>query len=159
MRADRLSRALVAATAAAALAAMPGTGNAAGTKLSARAAVLKQTSPTTWRGTVVSPQLGSGSLTLVGSVTFRSDTTPSRSRLRFRATFKSGFLSGCLYNTVLLRPGGRWVWDGPGQVSATSRSLSRYRGLLVHDGGATPDDDRTVVKPFGFGTNAPGKPC
>jgi hypothetical protein len=51
------------------------------------------------------------------------------------------------------------VWDGPGQVTATSASLSRFRGLLVHGGGATRDDDRTVAAPFGFDTNAPGKRC
>jgi len=128
-------------------------------KLSVRAAVLKQTSPTTWRGSALSPQLGKGTLTLVGKVTFRSDTKPSSSRLRFRATFKSGRVSGCLYNTVLLRPGARQVWDGPGQVTATSSALRRYRGVLVHDGGLTPDADHSYAKPFGFDTGAPGKRC
>jgi hypothetical protein len=147
------------AAAVAALVAMPVAGDAAAAKLFVRAAVLKQTSPTTWRGSALSPQLGKGTLTLTGKVTFRSDATRSRSRLRFRATFKSGWISGCFYNTVTFRGDNRQLWDGPGQITETSRALRRYRGLLVRDGGATPDDDRTVAKPFSFDSRAPGKRC
>jgi hypothetical protein len=155
-------RALLASTAILALVAGVAAARPATTsrvKLSVRAALLKQTSPTTWRGSAVSPQLGRGKLTLVGKVTFRSDTNPSRSRIRFRATFKSGSVSGCFYNTVLLRPGDRQVWDGPGQVTATSAALRRYRGVLVHDGGLTPNADHSYAKPFEFSTDAPGKRC
>jgi hypothetical protein len=150
---------LAAVAVTASVAAAPAPVPASKTKLGVRAAILERTSPTSWRGTALSPQLGRGTLTLIGKVTFRSDTSPSSSRLRFRATFKSGWVSGCLYNTVGLRPGKRQVWDGPGQVTATSRALRSYRGLLVHDGGLTPDDNRSVAKPFGFDTDAPGKRC
>lgn len=152
------------ATAAAAVQAAPiaahRVASAAHVNLDVRAAVLTKTAATTWTGKALSPQLGSGKLTLVGTVTFRSDgeATP-RSVLRFRATFKSGFVSGCLHNVTRLRPGSRQVWDGPGQVTSSSSSLRRYRGLKVRGGGVSPADDLTHAKPFGFSTRSPGTQC
>jgi L,D-peptidoglycan transpeptidase YkuD (ErfK/YbiS/YcfS/YnhG family) len=81
------------ATAAAAVQATPTAAHraasAAHVNLRVRAAVLTKTAATTWTGKALSPQLGSGKLAVVGTVTFRSDgeATPV-SVLRFRATFK-----------------------------------------------------------------------
>lgn len=134
--------------------------SAAKVNFGVRAAVLTKTSPTTWTGKALSDQLGTGKLTLTGKVTFRTDEEPATSVLRFRATFKSGFVRGCLYNSTLLRPGKRQVWDGPGQITGTSSSLKRYRGLLVGDGGVSPADDLTHVKPFSVSSGPrPGKKC
>lgn len=135
--------------------------SAASVKFGVRAAVLTKTSSTTWTGKALSDQLpGTGKLTLTGKVTFRTDGEPTHSLLRFRATFKSGYVSGCLYNATLLRPGDRQVWDGPGQITSTSSALRRYRGLLVRGGGVSQANDLTHAKPFGFASGpAPGKKC
>jgi hypothetical protein len=59
----------------------------------------------------------------------------------------------------LLRPGNRQVWDGAGRITATSAALRRYRGLKLGEGGSTPADDTTYVKPFRFDAqDRPGKP-
>jgi hypothetical protein len=152
-----IAAAVVVATAAAAQAREHGA-SASAAKLSVRAAVLTKTSAMSWTGDALSPQLGSGRLTVTGPVAFRP-TGVSRSVLRFRATFKRGWLSGCVHNAILLRPGNRYVWDGPGQVTATSASLRRYRGVKVRDGGMTPAADLTHARPFEFGTGAPGTRC
>ena len=120
--------------------------SASGPKLVVRAARLDKVGPTTWTGNALSPQLGAGRLTLIGHI-------------RFRATFKQGWMRGCFVNTTLLRPGNRQVWDGAGRVTGTSASLRRYRGLELRDGGRTPADDTTYANPFGFAAwTLPGKP-
>jgi hypothetical protein len=125
-------------------------------KLGMRAPVLTRVDDTTWKGRVASPQLGSGQLTLTGRVGFRVDGVPTSSVLRFRATFRKGWIRGCIHNFIVLRPGNRQVWDGSGQITSTSRSLRRYRGLKGHDGGQTMADDLDHTKPFSFGV--PGFP-
>jgi hypothetical protein len=142
-----------------AVAVVTSTALAANVPFGARAATLTKAGDTTWKGTAVSKQLGRGSETLTGKVTFRPDTKPSTSTMHFRITFKSGWIRGCFHNTVMLRPGNRYVWDGPGQITGTSKALRRYRGLLVHDGGLTRADDLDHVSPFEFDTGAPGKKC
>jgi hypothetical protein len=124
-------------------------------KLGVRAAVLTRSANGSWTGGALSPQLGGGHMTVTGRVVFRPDTEPSRGIIRFRVTFKKGWLRGCLHNTVLLRPGNRYVWDGPGRITSTSASLQRYRGIKVHDGGLTMADDLTHAKPFGFSSPVP----
>jgi hypothetical protein len=137
-----------------------GLASAAGVKLDVRAATLSKTGDTKWEGTARSKQLGKGKLTLTGEVTFPKGDKPTRSKLRFRVTFKKGFLSGCFRNTIFKRPGNRLVWDGPGQVTGSSSSLRRYRGLKVHDDGKTKPDDLTHSKPFAFRTGGgPGTRC
>lgn len=134
--------------------------SAASVKFGARAAVLTKTSSATWTGKALSDQFGTGKLTLTGKVTFRTDGEPTHSLLRFRAAFKRGFVSGCLYNATALRPGNRQVWDGPGQITSTSSSLRRYRGLLVRGGGVSQANDLTHAKPFGVASGpGPGKKC
>ena len=94
-------------------------------------------------------------MTVTGKVVFRPDTEPSCGIIRFRVTFKKGWLRGCLHNTVLLRPGNRYVWDGPGRITSTSASLRRYRDVKVLGGGLTMADDLTHAKPFGFSSPVP----
>jgi hypothetical protein len=136
-----------------------GIASAARVKLDVRAATLTKTGDTTWEGTARSKQLGKGKLTLTGNVTFPTGDKPTRSKLRFRVTFKKGFLSGCFRNTIGKRPRNRLVWDGPGQVTGSSSSLRRYRGLKVRDGGTTKTGDLTHARPFGFTSEAPGTQC
>jgi hypothetical protein len=124
-------------------------------KLKVRAAVLTRSADGSWAGAALSPQLGGGHMTLTGKVVFRPDTEPSRGIVRFRVTFKKGWLRGCLHNTVLLRPGNRYVWDGPGRITSASASLRRYRGIRVYGGGLTMADDLTHAKPVGFSSPAP----
>lgn len=138
-----------------------------GTKLAVRAAVLTKADATTWKGSVTSRHLGAGRMTLKGTISFRPDRdgeNPTRSVLRFRVTFRKGWLSGCLANTVGSRPDGRYVFDGPGRITASSSSLRRYRGLKVHDGGLAMADDLTHIRPFSFASPVPSrdrsnKPC
>jgi hypothetical protein len=137
--------------------------SASGPKLFVRAARLGKVGPTTWTGKALSPQLGAGRLTLTGKITFNDtdadDPNSDTHVIRFRATFKKGWIRGCFVNTTLLRPGNRQVWDGPGRVTGTSVALRRYRGLELGEGGSTPADDTTYAKPFGFGAqDRPGKP-
>ena len=134
---------------------------ASGPTLSVRAARLDKVDPTTWTGKALSPQLGAGRLTLTGTVTFGDVDNPIHHRqvVRFRATFKKGWIRGCFVNDMYLRPGNRQVWDGVGRVTGSSASLRRYRGLELGEGGSTPADDTTYAKPFSFGAqDRPGKP-
>ena len=137
--------------------------SASGPKLAVRAARLDKVDPTTWTGKALSPQLGAGRVTLIGKITF-NDTDADNPNgdthvIRFRATFKKGWMRGCFVNTTLLRPGNRQVWDGTGRVIATSAALRRYRGVELGEGGRTPADDTTFANPFGFSADdRPGKP-
>ena len=137
--------------------------SASGPRLSVRAARLDKVGPTTWTGKALSPQLGAGRVTLSGTITFTDtnaeDPNGDTHVIRFRATFKSGWMRGCFVNTTVLRPGNRQVWDGPGRVIATSAALRRYRGVELGEGGTTPADDTTFANPFGFSAqDRPGKP-
>jgi hypothetical protein len=143
------------------LAAVPA--SASGPKLSVRAAKLVKVDPTTWTGKALSPQLGAGRLTLTGHITFTDtdadDPNADTKVIRFRATFKKGWMRGCFVNHMRLRPGNRQVWDGAGHITATSAALRRYRGIELGEGGATPADDTTYAKPFAFAAqDRPGKP-
>jgi hypothetical protein len=136
---------------------------ASGPKLGVRAARLDKVGPTTWTGKTLSPQLGAGHLTLIGKLTFNDteadDPNHDTQVIRFRATFKKDWISGCFVNNTFLRPGNRQVWDGAGRVTGTSASLRRYRGLELAEGGSTPADDTTYAKPFRFDAqDRPGKP-
>lgn len=123
---------------------------AAAPSLDIRAAVMSRFDARTWKGKVLSPQLGRGRLTLTGVVEFldHEDAHPRAHVLRFDVAFAKGHLRGCVRNSMYLRPGNRQVWDGYGHITSTSRALDRYRGLEVGDGGATPTSDLTVAKPF-----------
>jgi hypothetical protein len=137
--------------------------SASGPKLAVRAARLDKVDPTTWTGKALSPQLGAGRVTLIGKITFNDtdadDPNGDTHVIRFRATFKKGWMRGCFVNTTVLRPGNRQVWDGAGRVIATSAALRRYRGVELGEGGRTPADDTTYANPFGFSADdRPGKP-
>jgi hypothetical protein len=136
---------------------------ASGPKLGVRAARLDKVSPTTWTGKALSPQLGTGRVTLIGKITFNDtdadDPNGDTHVIRFRATFKKGWMRGCFVNTTLLRPGNRQVWDGTGRITATSAALRAYRGVELAEGAVTPADDTTYAKPFAFVVqDRPGKP-
>jgi hypothetical protein len=138
--------------------------SASGPKLSVRAARLDKVDPTTWTGKALSPQFGPGRVTLTGKITFNDtdadDPNGDTHVIRFRATFKKGWIRGCFVNTTVLRPGNRQVWDGAGRVTGTSATLRRYRGLELGEGGSTPANDTTFAKPFGFSAqDRPGKPA
>ena len=138
----------------------------AGVVVIGHAALHKLDLPTVQRiytGKALSPQLGAGRLTLTGKITFTdtdaNDPNHDTQVIRFRATFKQGWMRGCFVNTTGLRPGNRQVWDGSGRVTATSAALRRYRGLELGEGGSTPADDTTYAKPFRFDAqDRPGKP-
>jgi hypothetical protein len=97
-----------------------------------------RTTPTTWKGDGMDEALGRGHLTLDGDVSFSSDQ--SRRRLTFAARFSGGELRGCAINTITRRPHARYLWDGQGQITATSPALHAYLGLPVSIGGITMTD-------------------
>lgn len=137
--------------------------SASGPTLGVRAARLDKVDSTTWAGKALSPQLGTGRLTLTGHITFTdtdaNDPNHDTQVIRFRATFKKGWMRGCFVNNMYLRPRNRQVWDGAGRVTGTSASLRRYRGIELSEGGVTPADDTTYAKPFRFDArDRPGKP-
>jgi hypothetical protein len=117
---------------------------------------LKRTSPTRWEGDVISKELGRGRLTVEGSVVFRPPKT--RSRLTFEARFSKGELRGCGIVDNYRRPHGRYVWDGPGQITDTSPGYHKYLGLGMRFGGIIKIDDLNRVH-GGFGTVGPGGVC
>jgi hypothetical protein len=105
---------------------------------------------------VTSRQLGRGRLTIEGNVVFRPPQT--RSRLTFRARFSKGELRGCGIVDNYRRPHGRYVWDGPGQITGTSPALHTYLGLGMRFGGIIKIDALNRVH-GGFGTIGPGGVC
>jgi hypothetical protein len=117
---------------------------------------LTKTGATTWTGNVISKQLGRGRLTVDGPVVFRSPRT--RSRLTFEAHFAKGDLRGCGIVDNYRRPHGRYVWDGPGQITRTSPALRKYLGLEMRFGGILKTNDLNRVH-GGFGTVGPGGVC
>jgi hypothetical protein len=70
--------------------------------------------------------------------------------VRFTWTSPSGTIAGAVRNTIYRRPHGRFVWDGPGRVSAATGALGRYRGRQVGIAGSTPtsspDRARIIVE-------------
>ena len=73
-------------------------------------------------------------MTIHGRVRFGMET---RSRATFTLRVHAGVLRGCDITTILRRPRGRYVWDGPGQITATSPRLRRYLALSGGVGGVT----------------------
>ena len=99
---------------------------------------LVRTTPTTWKGNGVDKALGRGHLTIDGDVSFSSDQ--SRGRLTFAARFSGGELRGCAINTITRRPHAHYLWEGHGQITATSPALHAYLGLPMSIGGTTMTD-------------------
>ena len=96
---------------------------------------LVRTTATTWRAAGATTALGPGRLRLDGDVSFSSEQT--RRRLTFAARFAGGELRGCAINTITRRPHARYLWQGNGQITATSPALHAYLGLPVSIGGIT----------------------
>jgi hypothetical protein len=89
---------------------------------------------TRWEGRGASRQLGRGSMTLQGPVVLGEHT---RARVVFVLHVRAGVLRGCAIASILRRPHRRYVWDGPGQITATSPSLRQYLALSGGIGGVT----------------------
>jgi hypothetical protein len=99
---------------------------------------LIRTTPRTWEGSGSAKPLGRGHLRIDGDITFSRDQT--RQRVTFAARFSRGELRGCAINTITRRPHARYLWDGQGQITATSRALHAYLGLPVSIAGVTTID-------------------
>jgi hypothetical protein len=99
---------------------------------------LVKTTPTTWQGDGTAEELGQGRLTMHGDIVFSRDQT--RRRLTFRARFAKGEMRGCAIATITRRPHARYLWQGDGQITATSPALHAYLGLAVSIGGLTMTD-------------------
>jgi hypothetical protein len=107
-----------------------------------------RTGPSTWQGHGTSSELGPGRMTIEGRISF---TEMSRSRMTFTLHFAAGALRGCAITTILRRPHRRYVWDGPGQITATSPRLRRYLALSGGIGGVTMTYARSRMH-GGFGS-------
>jgi len=118
---------------------------------------LAQVTATAWRGGGSDNRLGHGTLTLAGTVAFDA-AKPTRNRLTFVFKSRAGELRGCVRNTILLRPGSRYVWDGPGEITSTSSALRQYRGLKLRIGGVTRMDDLKHAR-IELTSRAPGGRC
>jgi hypothetical protein len=99
---------------------------------------LVRTTPTTWDGDGTAAELGRGRLTIRGGIVFSRDGL--RRRMTFAVRFAQGTLRGCGIASITRRPHGRYLWQGDGQVTDTSRRLRAYRGLAVTIGGLTTID-------------------
>jgi hypothetical protein len=99
---------------------------------------LVRTTSSTWRGNGRDDALGPGRLRLDGDVSFSSEQ--SRHGLTFAARFTGGELRGCAINTVTRRPHAHYLWEGHGQITATSPALHGYLGLPMSIGGTTMTD-------------------
>jgi hypothetical protein len=103
---------------------------------------LKRVGPATWRGPARGPG-GGGVLTLTGQVNLTQRPCCELPRrvpahvLQFRWTTPRGVLGGCVVNSVLRRPYGRFVWDGPGLVKVATGAFARYRGRAMAIAGET----------------------
>ena len=93
-----------------------------------------RTGPTHWDGRGTAKDLGPGRMTIDGRVVLGHLT---RSRVTFTLRVSRGILHGCSITTIWRRPRGRYVWDGPGQITATASRLRRYLALSGGVGGVT----------------------
>jgi hypothetical protein len=93
-----------------------------------------RTGSTRWEGHGTAKELGPGHMVIDGRVVLGRLT---RSRLTFTLRVARGILRGCAITTILRRPHRRYVWDGPGQITATSPRLRKYLALSGGIGGVT----------------------
>jgi hypothetical protein len=99
---------------------------------------LVRTTRRTWEGNGTARELGRGRLTIYGDVAFTPDQ--ARRRMTFAVRFPRGELRGCAITTITRRPHARYLWDGQGQITATSQALHALLGLPVSIGGITMTD-------------------
>ena len=137
---------------------------ASGPKLGVRAARLDKVDPTTWTGKALSPQLGTGRLTLIGKITF-TDTDADNPNgdthvIRFRATFKKGWIRRLLrQHHRCCDPATGRCGTAPGASSPRRLRCAAIAASSSARAGGTPADDTTYAKPFGFSAqDRPGKP-
>jgi len=119
-----------------------------GTELRVRGTLIRRAA-TSWSGVATGPGgagtlTGTGNLTLTGAVRF---TNGAHHIVAFRWTSPRGVLGGCWDMTMVRRPHGRWVWDGPGHVSIGTGQLRRYQGrkLDIAGGSKSPATDRVRI--------------
>jgi hypothetical protein len=93
-----------------------------------------KTGPAHWEGRGTAKDLGPGRMTIDGRVVLGHLT---RSRITFTLRVSRGIMHGCSITTIWRRPRGRYVWDGPGQITATSPRLHEYLALSGGIGGVT----------------------
>lgn len=96
---------------------------------------LVRATATAWMGSGRDEALGPGRMRIDGDVGFSSEQT--RRRLTFAVRFAGGEIRGCAINTITRRPHARYLWEGHGQITATSTALRAYLGLPVSIGGTT----------------------
>jgi hypothetical protein len=94
----------------------------------------------TWAGRARGPG-GTGTLTLTGAPEIpavpNGDPPPVFNRLLFRWDAPNGTLLGCVDASIIRRPYGRWVWDGPGTITTATGTLKKYLGGEASLGGRT----------------------
>ena len=94
----------------------------------------------TWRGRASGPGGASGTLTLTDAPHIPDDLNspmPRFNHLLFRWDAPNGTLSGCVDAIISRRPHGRWIWDGPGTITAATGAFEKYRGGEAELGGRT----------------------
>jgi hypothetical protein len=93
----------------------------------------------TWHGPGTSDDLGRGTVTLAGPISFRSPD--DHARMLFTARVPSGELHGCVIDFLVRRPHRRFLWGSvAGQITGATRSLRRYVGLGFGMSGLTSMD-------------------
>jgi hypothetical protein len=87
-----------------------------------------------WRGVAAGVGVRAGKLTISGPVEFRNR---AEHVIRFEWVIPGGSIAGCISNTMYRRPGGRWVWDGVGHITAATGRLARWRRTFAGIAGRT----------------------
>jgi hypothetical protein len=85
----------------------------------------------TWSGPARGPGGASGILMLTDAPHIPDDPNdplPHFNQLLFHWDAPNGTLRGCIDVTILRRPYGRWVWDGPGSITSATGALKKYLG-------------------------------
>lgn len=86
---------------------------------------------TTWSGRASGPGGASGILTLTDAPHIPDDPNdplPHFNQLLFNWDAPNGTLRGCADVTIVRRPYGRWVWDGPGSITSATGAFKKYLG-------------------------------
>jgi hypothetical protein len=106
---------------------------------------LRRTGATTWSGPARGPG-GSGTMTVTGRVdivgrpccdTPRTLGPRAAHVIRIGWVTRGGKFMGCISNTILRRPHGRFVWDGTGRVTTATGVFARFRGRGIGLAGVT----------------------
>jgi hypothetical protein len=91
-----------------------------------------RTAAQVWTGPASGPG-GAGTLTITGVVELGGSHD-----IHFLWVNPQGSIEGCIRNSVIRRPHGRWVWDGIGPITRATGGLRRFRGYGAGVAGRTP---------------------